>query len=170
MALETSSLLDDEAQALLRDGLTLHELYLTRILRIDRPPRASQDPLQRWVHKYLRFLRYWRLSQRVQARGPESKHTMGPATTHNIPLISHVISRVILAANLSFFLVVPLVLLAGQADTRIQMVIVCFFLLGFMCLVAAVMRPSNLELMMVAAAYAAILSVFVSNVAGPRQG
>jgi hypothetical protein len=65
--METFSLLDDEQQASLRDDLSLYEAHKTRLLRVDLGTRSRTDPFQRWLHKYLRAFRYWRLSQRLGA-------------------------------------------------------------------------------------------------------
>jgi hypothetical protein len=66
MTMETFSLLDDERQSRLRHDLTLHGIHKTRLLRVDLGTRARTDPFQRWLHKYLRAFRYWRLSRKAE--------------------------------------------------------------------------------------------------------
>ncbi|EQL01790.1 hypothetical protein OCS_02490 [Ophiocordyceps sinensis CO18] len=63
MSMDTFSLLDDEQQCGMRTDLSLHEMYKTRLLRVDQRPRTRQDPLQRSIHRLLRLCRYLRMSK-----------------------------------------------------------------------------------------------------------
>lgn len=166
MTMETFSLLDDEKQSSLRDDLSLYEIHKTRLLRVDLGTRARTDPFQRWLHKYLRAFRYWRLSKKSQNTSVEH----GPvATQHrgwsyqNTILIAEIIGRVTTAALTAVFLIAPLAILSYESSKAIQLVViaVCIVVLSF--LVSLFLKVSSFEMMAVAAAYAAVLSVFVSN-------
>jgi len=51
MTMETFSLIDDQHQSDLRTDLTPHEIFKTRLVRVDCQSRPSQDPLQQEIHK-----------------------------------------------------------------------------------------------------------------------
>jgi hypothetical protein len=167
MTMETFSLLDDEKQSSLRDDLTLQEIHKTRLLRVDLGTRARTDPFQRWLHKYLRAFRYWRLSRKIKYDGeglgsiPKKSHGW---SYQNTILIAEIIGRVGTAALAALFLIAPLAILTYQSSKNIQLAIisVCIVVLSF--LVSLFLKVSSFEMMAVAAAYAAVLSVFVSNV------
>ncbi|KAH9882576.1 hypothetical protein J1614_000812 [Plenodomus biglobosus] len=166
MNMETFSLLDDEQQSSLRDDLCLHEIHKTRLLRVDLGTRARTDPFQRWLHKYLRAFRYWRLSKKShgddEGLGPVANF---PRSSHqNTILIAEMIGRVTTAAVTTIFLVAPLVVLSHESSKNIQLAVisVCILILAF--LVSFLLKVSSFEMMAVTAAYAAVLSVFVSNV------
>lgn len=167
MTMETFSLLDDEKQSSLRDDLTLHEIHKTRLLRVDLGTRARTDPFQRWLHKYLRAFRYWKLSKKVQndneRLGSWANKTHGWSYQNTI-LIAEIIGRVATAALTAVFLIAPLAILSYQSSKDIQLAVisVCILVLSF--LVSLFLKVSSFEMMAVAAAYAAVLSVFVSNV------
>jgi hypothetical protein len=65
--METFLLLDDEQHASLRDDLSLYEAHKTRLLRVDLGTRSQTDPFQRWLRKYLRASRYWRLLRKARS-------------------------------------------------------------------------------------------------------
>lgn len=165
MSMDTFSLLDDEKQFSLRDDLTLHEIYKTRLLRIDQGSRAHQDPFQRWLHKLLRSFRYWRLSKKCEG----DKEKLGShATNHkwsyqSTNVIASVFSRLVIAVTTAIFLIVPLALLSNDIPKGGQLAIISVCIVIFSCVVTIMLKASNLEMMIVTAAYAAILSVFVSN-------
>lgn len=50
MSTDTFSLLNNEKQCSLRTDLSLYEMCHPRLLRVDRPPRIRQDPLQRSIY------------------------------------------------------------------------------------------------------------------------
>lgn len=163
--METFSLLDDEQQTSLRDDLSLYEAYKTRMLRVDRGTRSRTDPFQRWLHKYLRAFRYWRLSRKAQnnseglgsvARGQKRW------SYQNTILIAEVIGRLTTAALTAVFIIAPLAIMSHEASKSVQLVVVsvCVIILSF--LVSLFLRVSNFEMMAVSAGYAAVLSVFVS--------
>jgi hypothetical protein len=165
--METFSLLDDEKQSSLRDDLSLYEIHKTRLLRVDLGTRARTDPFERWLHKYLRAFRYWRLSKKSQNTSVEHGPT---ATQHrrwsyqNTILIAEIIGRVTTAALAAVFLVAPLAILSYQSSKDIQLVVIAVCILVLSFLVSLFLKVSSFEMMAIAAAYAAVLSVFVSNV------
>ncbi|KAH7311143.1 hypothetical protein BKA65DRAFT_413641 [Rhexocercosporidium sp. MPI-PUGE-AT-0058] len=65
MAMETCSMIDDQRRHPLRTGISLREVYETRLVRVDLPPRTLQDPFQRCLHKCLHWFRYRSLSGAV---------------------------------------------------------------------------------------------------------
>jgi hypothetical protein len=165
MAMETFSLLDDEKQCSRRDDLTLHEMYKTRLVRADLGPRSRQDPFQRRIHKLLRSFRYWRLLRRSQNDGEDPGLSItGHGWSHqNTIFIAEVVGRFIIAAITGILLVAPLAILSHEPRREIQLLTVSIFIVIFSVLVAVMLKASNLEIMVVSAASAAVLSVFVSN-------
>jgi hypothetical protein len=167
MTMETFSLLDDEKQSRLRHDLTLHEIHKTRLLRVDLGTRARTDPFQRWLHKYLRAFRYWRLSRKAENDEERfgSFAIQGRTWSYqNTILIADVIGRVTTAGLTAVVLVAPLAILSHESSKNIQLVVVsvCIIVLAF--LVSLFLKVSSFEMMAITAAYAAVLSVFVSNV------
>lgn len=162
--METMSLLDDEWQSSMRTDLTLHEKYETRLVRTDLGVRSRTDPFQRWLHKHLRSFRYWRMSKKVE-RNPEAQMGFaneGNWSYQNTILMANVAGRIITAVIAGAFLVVPLTLLSVSVESW-QLGAVSGFILLFSSLIGALFKISNYEMMAVSAAYAAVLSVFVSN-------
>jgi hypothetical protein len=53
--------------------------------------------------------------------------------------------------------------LSTSTTRATQLLTVCLCILAFACTISIVLRASNLEMMMVSAAYAAVLSVFVPS-------
>jgi hypothetical protein len=167
MEMETFSLLDDDKQSILRGDLNLDEVYKTRLLRIDLGTRSRTDPFQRWIHKCLRLFRYQRLSQISQNDSEELRDCNGHRhrwSGQNTILIAEIIGRIMTEVLTVVFLVTPLVILSHQSSKNIQLVIisVCILLLAF--IVSICLKVSSFEMMAVSASYAAILSVFVSNI------
>ena len=166
MNMETFSLLDDEHQSSLRDDLCLHEIHRTRLLRVDLGTRARTDPFQRWLHKYLRAFRYWRLSKKSHV----DSERLGPITKssrwshQNTILIAEMVGRVTTAALTAVFLVAPLAVLSNESSKNTQLAVICVCILILAFLVSLFLKVSSFEIMAVTAAYAAVLSVFVSNV------
>lgn len=163
--METFSLLDDEKQSSMRTDLTLPEIYKTRLLRADLGPRSRTDPFERWLHKYLRYFRYWRLSRfQRSVEGLGSQRGANHRWSYqNTALVATILSRVTSAVMTGIFLVVPLAVLSTKLPREAQLVIVSACILAFSFLVAIILRVSNFEIMALSAAYAAVLSVFVSN-------
>ncbi|KAI1485230.1 hypothetical protein F5X96DRAFT_660881 [Biscogniauxia mediterranea] len=166
MSMETFSLLDDEKQSSLRTDLSLYEIYKTRLIRVDLGPRSRTDPFQRWIHKWLRRFRYWRLS-RISQGHPESLASVKKDhrwSYQNTTLTASIIGRMITTTITASFLIVPLALLSHQSlrDTQLAVISSCILIFSF--LVAVMLRISNFEMMAVSAAYAAVLSAFISNI------
>jgi len=169
--METFSLIDDKKQSSLRDDLSLYEIYNTRLLRLDVEPRSRTDPFQSWLHGRLRAFWYRRLSV---ARPQATEEGPGPSfagrhrsewSYRNTILIAEIAGRLAAAALIVLFLVVPLVILSeGSSSVQLVVVSMCILILSF--LVSLFLKVSTFETIAVSAAYAAVLSVFVSNVSG----
>jgi hypothetical protein len=82
----------------------------------------------------------------------------------NTVLIAEVIARVAIAFLITVFLVVPLYILSHHGSKNVQLVVVSVWILVLSVLVALLLKVTSFELMAISAAYAAVLSVFVSNV------
>lgn len=167
--MERCSLLDDEKAASARTDLTLPEMYETRLLRLDLPPRTRTDPVSHWMHRLLRDFRYWKLNKRCRANGVEAQGTIknirrADSFSHqNSAPIANLLGRLITTLMTGLFLVAPLVILSPSSPSNLQLIVVAVCILVFSLLVAAMMKASNFEMMAVSAAYAAVLTVFVSN-------
>jgi len=68
------------------------------------------------------------------------------------------------AALTAVFLVAPLAILSRELLKDIQLVVVAVWILVLSFLVSLFLKVSSFEMMAVSATYAAVLSVFVSNV------
>ncbi|KAK4205992.1 hypothetical protein QBC37DRAFT_156502 [Rhypophila decipiens] len=167
MSMETFSLLDDEKQSCLRDDLTLYEKYKTRLLRTDLGTRSRTDPFQRWLHRHLRAFRYWRLSKNSRYKGEDvgsaARRRRGWSYQNTI-LIANIAGRLITTILTAIFLIAPLTVLSYKSskDTQLVIVSLCILILSF--LVSLFLKVSSFEIMALSAAYAAVLSVFVSNI------
>ncbi|KAI0188488.1 hypothetical protein EV127DRAFT_497834 [Xylaria flabelliformis] len=167
MSMETFSLLDDEKQSSLRSDLTLYETYKTRLLRLDLGTRSRTDPFQRQLHKYIRAFRYWKLSTMAKGGDVEARKVSKGGhrwSYQNTIRFAEIIGRIITAIIAAIFLIVPLIILSYQSSKNIQLIIVSSFIVVFSFLVGIMLKISNLETMAVAAAYAAVIVTFVSNV------
>ena len=169
MTMETFSLLDDESQCYKRSDLHLYEMYQTRLLRVDIGLSSRGDPLQRMIHKWLRALRYRRLSSKFKKDEEiaEERNEQYPSPAkhsyQNTVFLAEIISRFLVALFGSVFMVVPLVMISYQERQEAHLITVAIWIIAFSLLVSVVMKVSNQATMGVVAAYAAILSVFVSN-------
>ncbi|KAE8855023.1 hypothetical protein PTNB29_09274 [Pyrenophora teres f. teres] len=165
--METFSLIDDEKQCILRDDLELEEKYITRLVRVDLGTRARNDPSQRWLHKHLRAYRYWRLQRKAQndAEGLSSATGGGREWSYqNTILIAEIVGRVIAATGTAVFLIAPLAILSHESSKDLQLVVVSVWIVVLSVFVSLFRKTSSFEMMAILAAYAAVLSVFVSNV------
>jgi hypothetical protein len=166
MAMETFSSLDDEKPSSAQNDLSLYEMYKTRLLRVDMEPRSRLDPFSRQIRKHLRAFRYWRLSRQLQNRA----ETLEPFdedrkwSYQNTTLLANILSRIAAMIITCVFLIIPQAILAQTRSKAHQLVVVAAFILAFAFLVATLLKASNLEMMVVSAAYAAVLSVFFSNI------
>jgi len=164
MAMETCSLLDDEKSSSMRTDLNLYEKFNTRLLRTDLGVRTRTDPFQRQLHKYLRAFRYWRLSRNHQEipEPPRSNQTHVRWSYQNTIAIAEVLGRVATVVIIGVFIIVPLATLSHQSKD-IQIIISSLFVVVFAFIITIMLKVSNLEMMVVTAAYAAVLGTFVSN-------
>ena len=169
MTMETFSLLDDESQCYKRNDLHLYEMYHTRLLRVDIGLSSRGDPLQRMIHKWLRALRYrsllfkFRTDEEI-AEGENKQHS-SPAqhSYQNTIFLAEILYRFLVALFGSIFMVVPLVMISYQERKVAHLISVAIWIIAFSFVVSIVMKLSNQATMGIVAAYAAILSVFVSN-------
>ncbi|KAI9700483.1 MAG: hypothetical protein M1820_006782 [Bogoriella megaspora] len=166
MAMETFSLIDDEKHASLYRNLSIQERYRTRLVRADLGSRAKVDPFQRRVHNLLRKFQYWKLSRKPE-NDPESIKSRAEGhqwSYQNTVLVSAIVGRFVVTAITIIFLVVPLAVLSQNVSKQVQLAVISVCIVLFAALVSTMLRISNAELMVVSAAYAAVLSVFISNV------
>ncbi|KAH7412154.1 hypothetical protein DE146DRAFT_271549 [Phaeosphaeria sp. MPI-PUGE-AT-0046c] len=173
MTMETFSLLDDEQHASLRSDLSLSEIHKTRLLRVDLGTRSRTDPFQRWLHKYLRAFKYWRLKRKARNNSEGLRSVAGRQqrwSYQNTIMIAEVVGRVTTAAVTAVFIIAPLAIITHVSSRNIQLAVasVCIIVLSF--LVSLFLKVSSFEMMAVAAGYAAVLSVFVSNVPTSAEG
>lgn len=162
--METISLLDDEKQSNMKTDLTLFEKYNARLVRVDLGTRARTDPFQRWLHRRLRALRYWRITFK---QGNSIFSFLALSADHwsyqNTVLIASILGRMVTTIMISLFLIVPLLILSAWSIEGRQLTVVCGFIALFSVVMAAMLKVSSYEMMAAAAAYAAVLSVFISN-------
>jgi hypothetical protein len=166
MIMERYSLLDDEKAASARTDLTLPEMYESRLLRLDLPPRSRADPVSHWIHRLLRGMQFWKLSRRCRASGVEAQLALGRAGSfshQNSASIANFVGRLIATLITGLFLIVPLAILSPRSPSHMQLIVVAVRILAFSFLVATMMKASNFEMMAVSSAYAAVLAVFVST-------
>lgn len=167
MSMETFSLLDDEKQSSLWGNFSLQEVYKTRLLRVDLGTRSRTDPFQRWLHRFLRAFRFWRLSSKARNNNEGLESFVGGRhrwSYQNTILIAEIIGRITTATLTTIFLIAPLVILSRESSKDLQLVVfsVCILVLSF--LMSLFLKVTSYEMMAVSAAYAAVLSVFVSNI------
>jgi hypothetical protein len=181
MSMETFSALDDPSHSLRHPGISLEEIHKTRLVRIDMPPRTRTDPFQRRLHMYLRAWNLWRLSRDRDRDGSKGDEEGGGGQegvgavkedmrkkkrwTHtNTTLIAEILGRITTSIATAVFLIVPLAILSKQSSKNVQLVVVSVWIIVLAFLVSLFLRVSSFEMMAICAAYAAVLSVFVSNV------
>lgn len=178
MMMETISLLDDEILSDQRTDIGLEGKYKTRMIRVDLGTRARTDPFQRWLHKALRLFRLWKLSRKSQDTTEELGTTKEPDKSwikrfydrygqrlypDSTIFIAEITGRLLTAAFTAVFLIAPLVILSHEPSKNVQLAIIAAWILVLSFLVSLFLKVTSFEMMAVAAAYAAILSVFVSN-------
>ena len=167
MSMETCSMIDDQRRVSLRTDLSLYEIYKTRLVRVDLGPRSLQDPFQRCLNKCLRWCRYRRLSVNYDIeRGVSRTHSNTTAqrwSYQNTVAISDIVWRILVALAANFFILVPLAILSYESNRRIQLIIVTVWVAVFSLLTSIFFKASNQATVAIIAAYAAVLSVFISN-------
>lgn len=172
MMMETFALADNSWQASLRsDNQNPYELYKTRLVRVDTVSRSrSGDLLRRSLRKYLRA--FW-FFIRFRGKHAHQKHSSYSSATElesnlkrsyqNTSLLADIITRFLVALIAGAFLVTPLAILSHQSTSEAHLVTISVFVVFFSLLVSLLTRATNEEMMVASAAYAAVLSVFLSN-------
>ena len=177
MTMETFSLADNFEKASPRKDLHAFEKFKTRLLRVDLPLRkSSRDPIQHYLRKGLRRLWYhfgvYRLrtdDEEQSSRSPSPTVTSSwDRTYQNTARVAEILTRFAIAMVAGASLVVPLALLSSQQSQSIRLVIVAVCITVFSFIIALLSKASNYESMAATAAYAAVLTVFLSN--GPTNG
>ncbi|KAL8651855.1 MAG: hypothetical protein Q9210_003029 [Variospora velana] len=168
MAMETFSLIDDEGQSRERNDLHPYEKYKTRLVRADLGSRATHDPFRRGIQKALRRFQYWRTCGNVETeeeRGTITRPTRDAKTVsyQDSAFLAGILSRILASLTAGAFMVLPLIMVSYQTRQRDRLITISFWIIGFSLSLSATLRASNLTTTGVVAAYAAVLSVFVSK-------
>lgn len=172
MSMETFSLADNTHHSGVRHDLHAYEKFKTRLLRVDLPRRHnSRDPIQHFLRKGLR--RLWYALNLWKLRADDEEHgSIGPLnrmmaswdrTYQNTSRIAETITRFVIAMVTGAALVIPLIVLSHQDSPESRLLVVISFVSGFCLLLSLLSKASNYETMAASAAYAAVLTVFVSN-------
>jgi hypothetical protein len=171
MAMEACSMIDDQQRLNLRTDFCLPEKYKTRLVRVDLGSRTLQDPFQRCLHKCLHWFRYRKLSRNLPT---QTDMEVGAVPTHgnkvknessyqNTVAVADIVWRTLVALLANIFIVVSLAILSYQSNRGTQLVIVSVCVVVFSFLTSIFFKASNQATVAVIAAYAAVLSVFISN-------
>ena len=169
--METCSMIDDERRLTLRNDLSLYEIYKTRLVRVDLGPRILQDPCQRCLHKCLRWFRFQRLS-RKPTTWPDDERGVAPTYSNrstqtwsyqNTVALADTMWKILVALVVNVFIVVPLAMLSYQSSKATQLITISVWIVVFSFLTSIFLKTSNQATVAVIAAYAAVLSVFISN-------
>ena len=172
MRMETFSLADNINPSGARQDLHAYEKFKTRMLRVDLPLRySSRDPVQHFLRKGLRRFWYalnlWKLRADDEEQGPTGSRsriiTSWDRTCQNTSRIAETITRFVIAMLIGAAIVVPLILLSHQNSPEGRLSVVISFVSIFCLLLSLLSKASNYEIMASSAAYAAVLTVFVSN-------
>lgn len=75
------------------------------------------------------------------------------------------LGRLVIAIISAAFLTIPLGVLSYESRKGVQLAVVAICIVAFSAVVSVMLKASNLEIMVVSAGYAAVLSVFFSNAA-----
>lgn len=172
MSMETFSLADNISQSNSRQDLNAYEKFKTRMVRVDLPlRRSSRDPIQHFLRKGLRRFWYalntWKLHTDDEEQGPTGPVSRVMAnwdrTHQNTARIAEAVTRFVIAGFAGAALIVPLIVLSYQHSQRGRLMIVSVFVSIFCFLLSVLSKATNYETMAASAAYAAVLTVFVSN-------
>ena len=166
--METFSLIDYEGQSIKRSDLHPHEKYVTRLVRVDLGTRATHDPFRRGIQKALQRLQYWRRCNKLRSdeergRMAGSCRTSKKVSCRNMALHADILSRVLLSLLAGVFMVSPLIMISYQSTQKSHLITISLWITGFLLSVSATLRASNLATVGAVAAYAAVLSVFISR-------
>lgn len=178
MSMETFSLADNTNQTGHRQDFHAYEKFKTRMLRVDLPlRRSSRDPVQHFLRKGLRRLWYALNLSKLRA-DDEERGRIGPLTKmmatwdrtyQNTTRIAEAVTRFIIATATGAALVVPLVVLARQDSQESRLLVVISFVSCFCFFLSLFSKASNYETMAASAAYAAVLTVFLSTGFNPQD-
>ena len=168
MAMETYSLIDDEGQRRERNDLHPYEMYKTRLVRVDLGTRTTHDPIRHGIQKALRRFRYWRICSRARTDEETGRNSRPPqysmaVSYQNTALLADILSRILVSLMAGVFMVLPLIMVSYQTTQKIRLITVSIWIIGFSLSVSATLRASNLVTVAAVAAYAAVLSVFISR-------
>lgn len=174
--METFSLADNTAYSVTRTDLHAYEKFKTRMLRVDLPFRQnSRDPIQHYLRKGLRRLWYTLSIAKLRTEDEENgRRASFPGVTArwerlylNTARVAEAVTRFVIASMAGASLVVPLWILSLQNSQESRLMVVMGCIAIFCFLISLLSKASNYETMAVSAAYAAVLTVFVSN--GPSS-
>ena len=172
MTMETFSLADNIPHSVPRTDLHAFEKFKTRMVRVDLPlRRSSRDPIQHYLRKGLRRLWYYMSKPKLRTDDEEEPRrtalsTMAASwdmTYQNTSRVAEFLSRFTIALIAGTFLVAPVILLSWEQSQESRLLIVGVCIVIFCFIVALLSKASNYEAMAAAAAYAAVLTVFLSN-------
>ncbi|KAL8891147.1 MAG: hypothetical protein Q9192_005781 [Flavoplaca navasiana] len=168
MAMETFSLIDDEGQSRERNDLHPYEKYKTRLVRADLGSRTTHDPFRRGIQKALRRFQYWRTRGKFgidEERDTVTRPSPGAKTVsyQNSAFLAGILSRMLASLMAAAFMVLPLIMVSYQTRQSDHLITISVWIIGFSLSLSATLRASNLTTTGVVAAYAAVLSVFVSK-------
>lgn len=163
MSMQTFSLIDDERQSSKRTDLHPYEVYLTRLVRVDLGPRTTQDSFYRGIHKSLRALRYWITSSKKSTDEEKGSAMNKNMSYQNTILIADMLSRFLVALAAAAFMVLPLIMVSYQNMQRTRLITISICIIVFALLISTTLKTSGVATVGATAAYAAVLSVFVSN-------
>ncbi len=176
MSMETFSLADNTNQSSAGQGFHAYEKFKTRMLRVDLPRRqSSRDPIQHFLRKGLRRLWYalnlWKLraddEEQGQTRSLGRVIATWDRTYQNTTRIAEAVTRFVIAMITGAALIVPLIILSHLDSAHSRLLVVISFVSVFCFLLSLLSKASNYETMAASAAYAAVLTVFVSNGSNP---
>ncbi|KAF7924404.1 uncharacterized protein EAE98_007455 [Botrytis deweyae] len=162
--LQTIALSDCGRLSAIRDDITIKEMYKTRLMRVDLAP-ADSDPIRRALHRCLR--KFW-YAKRVNFPNLESLErspmTSGVSQRYqNTITIADIMARFLFACVAGASLVFPLVILSYQERLHTRLLTISLCIIVFAIVVSLAAPASNQAVMGTAAAYAAVLSVYVST-------
>jgi hypothetical protein len=172
--METFALTDNMELARRRIDITPQEACQTRLVRVDLPSGRSRDPLRGTLTRWLRGLRQRRLDRLALSAEATGLHRHNSVfnfkpLSQNTVLLTDMIARFLVAIAACVLLVVPLVILNYQGRRAAHLVTVSVCIVVFSLLVSLASKASNQETMAAAAAYAAVLVVFVGSVPQPSR-
>lgn len=168
--METFALSDNLTQSDFRKDFHVYEKFKTRMLRVDLPRRHnSRDPIQHFLRKGLRRMWYACNLRKLRAGDEEQGRTKSlmmaswDRTYQNTTRIAEAFTRFFIAIVTGALLVIPLLILSRQDSQESRLLVVISFVAAFCFLLSIMSKASNYETMAASAAYAAVLTVFVSN-------